>query len=388
MKIIKKQLKKIMPQQNYEEYWKLTLEYTDFNDEKFLTTLQLLVNKVDNLNANENYSYNSRDYKDLQQEVLRAVPKSSSNINNQLGSTRKAINQCIKLGFVNPELKSYHPNTKDYLTARSSRRRQTLFSKIVYSNAKFNSSITKTHNWSQINFLLKTLEEIGKLTKKDIIALMTIDISNYEREYVIESELSAIRREAESSGFIKRKYNQIGYLNNILNKLDDVVFIKRGRSDYELYFEEDAAIIFGEDYKDKAYLKHIEKKRDPYLHRLYKNQLKEECEDTYGNPMCVLEHLSYPVLIASHIKPFIDSDENEAYDPNNGLLLSRTIDSLFDLKYISFTDEGKMIFSNRISNDVKDFWKNYKLEENILNEKRKEYLAYHRNLMTEIDDRS
>ena len=35
-----------------------------------------------------------------------------------------------------------------------------------------------------------------------------------------------------------------------------------------------------------------------------------------------------------------------------------------------------------------EFWKNYKLEENILNEKRKTYLAYHRNLMTEIDARA
>lgn len=97
--------------------------------------------------------------------------------------------------------------------------------------------------------------------------------------------------------------------------------------------------------------------------------------------MCVLEKLSYPVLIASHIKPFIESDDNEAYDPNNGLLLSRTIDSLFDLKYISFTDDGKILFSNRISEDVKEFWKDYELENTILNEKRKDYLAYHRDLM-------
>jgi len=374
-----------MPQQNYEEYWKLTLEYTDFNDSKFLTTLQLVVDKIDELNSSGNYEYNSQDYKDLQNTVLSAVPKSSANLNNRLGSTRKAINQCVKLGFVNPKLQSYHQNTKDYLTARSSRRRQTLFSKIVYSNAKFNSSITNEHSWSQINFLLKTLEEIGRLSKTDIIALMTIDIVNYPRDYVTESELSQLRILAEKDDFIERKYNQIGYLNNIINKLDDVVFIKRGRSDYELYFEEDATLIFGDDYKNAGYLKHLSKKRDPYLHRLYKNELKEECEEVYGNPMCVLEQLSYPVLIASHIKPFIDSDENEAYDPNNGLLLSRTIDSLFDLKYISFTDNGKMIFSTRISNDVKEFWKDYELEDSILNEQRKGYLAYHRNLMTEID---
>ena len=44
--------------------------------------------------------------------------------------------------------------------------------------------------------------------------------------------------------------------------------------------------------------------RDPYLtSNLYKNQLQDECEEIYGNPMCVLETTnSYPVLIASHIK--------------------------------------------------------------------------------------
>lgn len=374
-----------MQQQNYEEYWKLTLEYTDFNDKKFLTTLQMIVDRIDELNKNGSYTYNKKDYHKLRDEILKKIPKTSKDIKNQEASTRKAMNQCVKLGFVNPEFQSYHPNTKDYLSSKSSRRRQTLFSKIVYSNAKFNSSITTTHNWSQINFLLKTLEEIGKLSKKDIIALMTIDIANYHRDFVTEKELEIIRTDAENNGFIKRKYNQIGYLNNILNKLDDVVFIKRGKYDYELYFEEDASIIFGENYKEKAYLRHIEKKRDPYLHRIYKNQLQEECEELYGNPICVLEKLTYPVLIASHIKPFIESNEIEAYDPNNGLLLSRTIDSLFDLKYISFTDEGKIIFSKRLSSDVVEFWKNYTLDEHILNEQRRKYLEYHRQLLTKID---
>ena len=42
-----------------------------------------------------------------------------------------------------------------------------------------------------------------------------------------------------------------------------------------------------------------------------------QCEEIYGTSMCVLEKLAYPILIASHIKPFIQSDETEAYDPNN-----------------------------------------------------------------------
>jgi predicted restriction endonuclease len=44
----------------------------------------------------------------------------------------------------------------------------------------------------------------------------------------------------------------------------------------------------------------------------------------------MLEKLSYPSLVASHIKPFIKSDDFEAYDPNNGILLSRNMDILFD----------------------------------------------------------
>ena len=79
----------------------------------------------------------------------------------------------------------------------------------------------------------------------------------------------------------------------------------------------------------------------------------ESLEVFNNKKVCFLEKLEYPVLIASHIKPFIESDENEVYDPNNGLLLSRTIDSLFDGRkgkppYISFDDEGNIIFSKRL----------------------------------------
>jgi hypothetical protein len=172
------------------------------------------------------------------------------------------------------------------------------------------------------------LENIGKLHKTDIEAMMLVDIENIEKGYLTCHELAIFKAKAEKIDFKIRKYNQAGYLFNFLNKLDDIVFIKD-----ELYFKEDAQRIFGDELKGER------KSRDPYLHRLYKIQLQEECEELYGKPICVLERLSYPVLIASHIKPFIDSTENEAYDPNNGLLLSRTIDSLFDLKYISFSDE-------------------------------------------------
>jgi predicted restriction endonuclease len=278
------------------------------------------------------------------------------------------------MGFINSFLVSYHPQAKEYIDARTNKKRETLLSKIIYSNSSFNRAVNNESSIKQINFLIQTLIEKGKLSKEEIIALMLVDIKKHNEPFIKSDELQNYVAEARKLGFIERKYNQIGYLYNILSKLDDLVFVKD-----DLYFKEDAEQIFGAD------LKAITKRRDPYLHRLFKNQLQEECEELYDNPMCVLEKLTYPVLIASHIKPFIESDDIEAYDPNNGLLLSRTIDSLFDLKYISFTDEGKIIFSKRLSNDVIEFWKNYTLDKHVLNEQRRKYLEYHRQLLTKID---
>lgn len=369
MKIIKKLLKKIMPQQNYENYWSLTNAFTKYNiNSKFFKTLKICVDFIDKYNKEE---YSETKYERLQGEINAVLPKNDISI-------RKSINQLVKMGFIQPYLVAYHPLAKEFLNSKTEKKAETLLSKIVYSNASLNRAVNEESNLKELNFLIKSLIEYGRLSKEEITGLMLVDLKEYKGEFITKDDLNEYKEYAIEIDFYERKYNQIGHFCNLLSKLDNLTFVKG-----DLYFTEDAERIFGEDLKAT-----IAKKRDPYLHRLYKNQLQEECEEIYGNPMCVLEHLSYPVLIASHIKPFIDSDENEAYDPNNGLLLSRTIDSLFDLKYISFKDDGTMIFSKRIAEDVKEFWKDYRLEEDILNEKRKEYLSYHRTIMTEIDARA
>jgi len=357
-----------MPQQNYEDYWRLTNAFTNYNGNKFRTTLSICVNFIEEFQTED---YSEEKYSRLQERVEQSLK-----IN--LISIRKAINQLVKMGFINSFLVSSHSLSQKYLEANTNRKRENLLSKIVYSNSSFNRAVNNESELRQINFLIQTLIEKGKLSKEEIIALMLVDLESNDIEaFLPDNELQEYVENARSIGFIERKYNQIRYLYNLLTKLEDLVFVED-----DLYFREDAEQIFGED------LKAITTKRDPYLHRLYKNQLKDEAEELYGNSKCMLEKLSYPVLIASHIKPFIESDEDEAYDPNNGLLLSRTIDSLFDLKYISFADNGDMIFSVRIENDVKTFWEGYKLENNVLNSERKTFLAYHRNLLTERDARA
>ena len=51
------------------------------------------------------------------------------------------------------------------------------------------------------------------------------------------------------------------------------------------------------------------------------------------------------VLVASHAKPWRDSSNAERLDPYNGLLLSASIDRLFDQGLIAFDERGMVLFS-------------------------------------------
>jgi hypothetical protein len=61
---------------------------------------------------------------------------------------------------------------------------------------------------------------------------------------------------------------------------------------------------------------------------------------------CRITGVSNPVhLIASHCKPWRDATNEERLDGENGLLLTPSIDHLFDRGFIGFEDNGRLIIS-------------------------------------------
>ncbi|MBS5937735.1 HNH endonuclease signature motif containing protein [Clostridium sp.] len=83
------------------------------------------------------------------------------------------------------------------------------------------------------------------------------------------------------------------------------------------------------------------------------------------------------LLIASHIKDYSKSNINECIDFENGLLLCRNHDGLFDRGLISFNDEGNIIISNFLSES--DIYKLNIIDKKIdLSKKQKEYMRWHR----------
>ncbi|WP_338400186.1 HNH endonuclease [Bacillus thuringiensis] len=60
-------------------------------------------------------------------------------------------------------------------------------------------------------------------------------------------------------------------------------------------------------------------------------------------------------LVASHFKPWSQSNHKERLDVNNGLLLCPNHDSLFDKGYISFDDDGAILISNSLDETSRIF---------------------------------
>jgi hypothetical protein len=56
-----------------------------------------------------------------------------------------------------------------------------------------------------------------------------------------------------------------------------------------------------------------------------------------------------PILIASHIVRWSESNDEERLDVENGILLSPLFDSLFDKHLISFEDDGSILVSSNLS---------------------------------------
>lgn len=84
------------------------------------------------------------------------------------------------------------------------------------------------------------------------------------------------------------------------------------------------------------------------------------------------------MLVASHIKPWKDSTNEERLDIFNGLLLLPNYDKLFDLGYMTFTLEGKAVYSKLLSrNDKYLLGLTSSLFLCHIEEAHKNYLKYH-----------
>ena len=112
---------------------------------------------------------------------------------------------------------------------------------------------------------------------------------------------------------------------------------------------------------------------------LFRKRLLEKYDGT-----CIITGVTVKkLLVASHIKPWAVSNNEERISEENGLLLSPTYDKLFDFGLITFTNQGKIFVSSQLSSEEKaklyissDITYDLKLSS-----KMKENLDYHRDII-------
>lgn len=82
--------------------------------------------------------------------------------------------------------------------------------------------------------------------------------------------------------------------------------------------------------------------------RIGQGEFRRQCLKIY--PACPVTGINFPALLrASHIKPWADcKSSKERLDPYNGIMLAAHIDALFDEGWISFTNQGAIIVSNKL----------------------------------------
>lgn len=379
--------KKVIHNQKYENYWKITLGTTDIFGNQFIRTLRLIVNHIDKYGLahksindliinpeakKKRFNQQVTHAKELQNNIKSIFP----NDDPTRATTRKQINQYIKLGFVKPYLQGYCPAAKEYIKFNQTQENlQRLFSDTVYQYAAFNSSQTFKSRFNQIKFLVQTIlnRQSKSISSTELIGLMK-DVNVLKQQYAKEKDIQEDKRWAESISFNERKYNQISYTLNILSKMSLFRIIGTKYSD---------TIITLVDHASKYIPEPGSTKRDSYRFGLMKKAVYEESEKIYGKDICWLTKKETMGLVVSHIYASAEAlrnyDVDSAYDPNNALLLAPgNPDQYFDKVKMTFDKEGNPIFADKSLPFAREVYtKKYKVDRAIMNPERCKYMRIH-----------
>lgn len=398
---IKNIKKTVVVNQKYEKYWSITLGMTDFfkQDGQSMRILQMIVDHIDKY---ELYNYSDseliRDFnskrKRLNQEVTHAkeleqlVFSVFPNNDRSGATTRKQLNQFIKLGFIQPYYRGYPEQTKKFLSAETSlEEKKRLFSEIVYRYATLNSSQTNDETAdNQIKYLVNTLinRESKMLNLRELIGLMLSDLT--EKGYADEKDIMTNSNWAEYISFSNRKYNQIGYLKKVINSMNLFEMYETNEYIQLGALKKKNIIVCLRQNAKELIPERGDTKRDSYRFMLMKKAVIDETIKCYGKKVSWFSKEESKGLVVSHIYASADAlknwDIDEAYDPNNALYLKPgDEDQYFDKYDLTFDSNGKPYFSSAVRKSYIDevVKKGYHLDKKILNPNRVNYLTTYHN---------
>jgi len=114
--------------------------------------------------------------------------------------------------------------------------------------------------------------------------------------------------------------------------------------------------------------------------RLGQGQFRAHVLQRWDFRCCVTGSTTQAAIIASHIKPWKDSNDRERLDRHNGLPLIATVDKLFDKGLVTFSSDGDLLVSQQLDASEKALLGLDGRRKLLQSPGRRtaEYLAYHR----------
>lgn len=233
--------------------------------------------------------------------------------------------------------------------------------------------------------------------------VLAVSFGIVKEVYVVDKWVPAVELHRETIPFeAERESGRVGFFgqvapNDIRNKYIEssvVNLFQRGESSPIKTFFKDNVSNTQKEWEKKAKALsseidelHLQGMDEEAIVKVRVNQgvFRERLLKKYSR-CCLCNVNNKDLLIASHIKPWKDSAEEERLDMDNGFLLCPNHDKLFDNGFISFDNMGQIIISEKL-NQVNRVFMNVNNDIKIdINDGNRKYLEYHRDYILQKEN--
>ena len=201
-------------------------------------------------------------------------------------------------------------------------------------------------NWSQIGWRagVRWRRLDNAIRPKDYIARLRPELASKYAPLTLDGNgLQSVYLTQVSAGFASTLFALIGKeTTGVADAGHEISKMERDSPAPERDIEEwerrvEVAIVADAAIRETERTALVQARRGQGLFRDNVRAVERACRITHVERM---EH-----LIASHVQPWRDSSNEQRIDGENGLLLTPTVDHLFDKGFISFEDSGQLIVS-------------------------------------------
>ena len=197
------------------------------------------------------------------------------------------------------------------------------------------------------------IQEIVKgLRTPHLFIRVTPKVKNTTQPFVYCGRLKYVEYIEGTSKPVHLIFQNIDYQDDTENKdLLDVYFWKPDKIGGSSQFKITNRETVSEDRKRKLKKPNITERSGLVTSRVGQGYYRQQIIEKWEGKCPVTQSELLKILISSHIVPWSECNDRERLDVENGILLSPNVDSLFDKHLISFSDNGQMIISERLSGE-------------------------------------